>query len=373
MAVRKRGNYWYARWRGVDGRQEEKGGFLTKSKAENYANSKRLLANKGKRTKPSETEMTIGEFANAVWVKTLNVRVQTLVDYKRALESHIFKEFGDIPMQDIKRSDLQAWAAKMAKNGLSPKTIQKHLNLMASILKMAKDNDYIQINPFSTWKRGKAHKRFKVNPLTIEQVEKLASNLDPKYQLMVWLGYYTGARPSEMLAITWDRIDWATKEITIDRQLSRNTNTTFEKEGLKTKASTRKISMTQELEGLIRDHVDKYGLGPDGLLLKNRLGGVLRYPDAASLFRNAARAIGMREGEGLHQLRHSCVSTLIAMGINIKAIQEWVGHTSIVETMDIYGHLFVDSRSQVKAAWDAHNETGKRNAHLSVVSVVNVP
>ena len=369
MAVRKRGNYWYARWRGTDGTQEEKGGFRNKPDAENYANSMRILASKGRRTKPSETGMTIGEFANSVWVRTLNVREQTLLDYKRALEGHIFKEFANLPMQNIKRSDIQAWSAKMAKNGLSPRTIEKHQNLMAGILKMAKDNDYLQINPFSGWKRGKAQKRFKVEPLTFEQVEKIVSLISPKYRLMVWLGYYTGARPSEMLAITWDRIDWASKEITIDRQLSRNTKTTFEKKGLKTKASNRKISITQELEGLIKAHVDAYGLGPDGLLLKNRLGGVLRYPDAARLFRNATRSIGMREGEGLHQLRHTCVSTLIAMGINIKAIQEWVGHASIVETMDTYGHLFIDSRSQVKTAWDAHNESNKKKVELSVANI----
>jgi integrase len=369
MSVRKRGKFWSARWRGADGTQQEKGGFTNKPDAENYANSMRILASKGKRTKPSDTNMTVGDFANMVWVHTLNVREQTKLDYKRAMDSHILKEFGNTPMQNIKRANIQAWTAKMAKSGLSPRTIEKHQNLLAAVLKMAKDNDYIQINPFAGWKRGKAQKRFKVEPMTFEQVEKIANCLSPQYRLMVWLGYYTGMRPSELLGLTWDRIDWDTKEITIDRQLSRNTNYTFEQKGLKTKASNRKISMTQELEGLIRNHVGTYGLGPEGLLLKNRLNGVLRYPDAARLFRNATRSVGMREGEGLHQLRHTCVSTLIAMGIHIKAIQEWVGHASIVETMDTYGHLFVDSRSQVKTAWDAHNSSKSRKIELGLVKL----
>ena len=47
-------------------------------------------------------------------------------------------------------------------------------------------------------------------------------------------------------------------------------------------------------------------------------------------------------GEGLHQLRHTCVSVLIAEGANPKEIQDWVGHASIEETMDTYGHLFPD-------------------------------
>ena len=72
-------------------------------------------------------------------------------------------------------------------------------------------------------------------------------------------------------------------------------------------------------------------------------GKVFRYKGAIEMFRVAARAIGLKVGEGLHQLRHTCVSVLIAEGANPKEIQEWVGHASIEETMDTYGHLFPNS------------------------------
>ena len=41
----------------------------------------------------------------------------------------------------------------------------------------------------------------------------------------------------------------------------------------------------------------------------------------------------------LHDLRHSCASLLIAQGVDIKIIQEWLGHSSIANTGNIYGHL----------------------------------
>lgn len=41
----------------------------------------------------------------------------------------------------------------------------------------------------------------------------------------------------------------------------------------------------------------------------------------------------------LHDLRHSCASLLIAQGVDIKIIQEWLGHSSIATTGNIYGHL----------------------------------
>ena len=41
----------------------------------------------------------------------------------------------------------------------------------------------------------------------------------------------------------------------------------------------------------------------------------------------------------LHNPRHSCATLLIAQGVDIKIIQEWLGHSSIATTGNIYGHL----------------------------------
>ena len=40
-----------------------------------------------------------------------------------------------------------------------------------------------------------------------------------------------------------------------------------------------------------------------------------------------------------HDLRHSCATLLYDSGIDMKAIQEWLGHSNISTTMNIYAHL----------------------------------
>lgn len=40
-----------------------------------------------------------------------------------------------------------------------------------------------------------------------------------------------------------------------------------------------------------------------------------------------------------HDLRHSCTSLLLANGVPLKQIQEWLGHSDISTTMNIYAHL----------------------------------
>jgi integrase len=49
-------------------------------------------------------------------------------------------------------------------------------------------------------------------------------------------------------------------------------------------------------------------------------------------------------GDGkFYDLRHTCVTLLLAQGAHLKAIQVHLGHSSIQVTMDRYGHLFPDA------------------------------
>lgn len=45
-----------------------------------------------------------------------------------------------------------------------------------------------------------------------------------------------------------------------------------------------------------------------------------------------------------HDLRHSCASLLYAHGVSLKKIQEWLGHSNISTTANIYTHLSFDSK-----------------------------
>ena len=81
-------------------------------------------------------------------------------------------------------------------------------------------------------------------------------------------------------------------------------------------------------------------------------GGLWRYKDACAMYRDIARPMGIEKNKGLHQLRHTFVSTLIQLGVNAKQIQKWVGHESILETMDIYGHLFPNSLNELSRKLD---------------------
>jgi len=362
--ARLRKNGWQARWRLRTGRETSKDGFPSKKAAEAFGFEQEQLEKRFKNTKTSDLKLTLFEFVDEVWAGTLTVRKQTKRSYQGDLNKHILPEFGDVVMASIKPVDIEKWAVMLHEvKGLSERMVEKQVNMLAQILKKALENDYLHATPFAKIKRPKAKKRNKVIPLTYEQVEKLASILPKQYRLIVWIGYYTAMRPSEALGVTWEQLNFSTNQIVIDRQLSRDPSFIHEPEGLKTDASYRTIGFAKDLQSLIRAHVDEFGLGPEGLLLKSRTGKAWRYHDAAQMFRAAAKKVGLKPGEGLHQLRHTCVSVLIASGANFKQIQAWVGHASITETLDTYGHLFPESMMDLADKLDSYvaNEIGKED------------
>jgi len=72
------------------------------------------------------------------------------------------------------------------------------------------------------------------------------------------------------------------------------------------------------------------------------------------MFREVLTSIGIRiDGEGLHNLRHTFVSNAIRRGVSAKRIQVWVGHKSITETMDTYGHLFPSTLKDLASNLDS--------------------
>lgn len=54
----------------------------------------------------------------------------------------------------------------------------------------------------------------------------------------------------------------------------------------------------------------------------------------------ALAEIGLPLAVRTHDLRHTCASLLIELGAHPKAIQDWLGHSDITVTMNLYGHLF---------------------------------
>ena len=70
----------------------------------------------------------------------------------------------------------------------------------------------------------------------------------------------------------------------------------------------------------------------------DELGERMRANYLTSAFPKFLESHGLRRMR-FHDLRHSCASLLLANGVPLKQIQEWLGHSDIGTTANIYSHL----------------------------------
>lgn len=147
------------------------------------------------------------------------------------------------------------------------------------------------------------------------------------------------------------------KELRVERQcitLSVGDNTKpFLTDHLKTKASRRRVPLPDFVVEALDAHLQAAQLGPQGALFLSSRGMLWRRTAFNTfLWKPSLERASLDSGYGFHALRHTYASGLIAQNIHPRVIQARLGHASITETMDTYGHLFPDSDEATSTALD---------------------
>ena len=102
---------------------------------------------------------------------------------------------------------------------------------------------------------------------------------------------------------------------------------------------------------LLRAHIERYGLAPDGRLFRSEAGGVL-YPSSYNRVWHQARMLGLtpaRRASVLarrpYDLRHGGISLRLNAGVPVTQVAEWAGH-SVEVLLTIYAKC-IEGRDQV--------------------------
>ena len=80
-----------------------------------------------------------------------------------------------------------------------------------------------------------------------------------------------------------------------------------------------------------------------GYVCVNEIGDLIKPHYVTESFPKLLKANGLRHIR-FHDLRHSCASLLLANGVPMKQIQEWLGHSDFSTTANIYAHLDYSSK-----------------------------
>ena len=303
------------------------------------------------------------------WLEMMknSVEVTTYASYVQAIKSKINPyfdaRFPALTLSQITPKHIQDYYTwEMTENNVSANTvIHRHANIRKA-LQYAFKTGLIDINPADRIERPKKVK-FVGSTYNDQELEQLfAVTKGDLIELPVMLAAFYGLRRSEVLGLKWDAIDFEKKTITIKHTVTQTTldgkSVIIEKDRTKTKSSYRTLPLVKPFEDALlrkkaeqaenrrlcgkcydKSHLDYINVNEMGKLITP---GFLTQHFSLVLERNGMKKIRF------HDLRHSCASLLYSNGVALKDIQEWLGHSDISTTSNIYTHL--DYSSKVASA-----------------------
>ena len=190
--------------------------------------------------------------------------------------------------------------------------------------------------------------------LNPREIRALLDKAPERYKALLTTAILTGARQAELLALTWDNVDWEHQQICVRRSLCRQRD---EKGGIvfnppKTKAGNRRVDMAPELVKALKDWRTMQQLDRECMSDKNRaqaeeydlvFPSPTGYPESHSNmlrdgFYPALKASKIKKIK-FHWLRHTYASLLIEMKENLAYIASQLGHSSPEITLRVYTHF----------------------------------
>ena len=292
-----------------------------------------------------------------IWLEQIARTVDevTLQGYRILADGHILPYFDEcrIPLIKLDHHGIQRYIDTKSesgrldgKGGLSPRSLKLHKNIINQTLSLAVQNKLIPSNPcqFVVLPQGVRYESTFYNE---RQLRELFAALrdDPLLPLVKITAWY-GLRRSELLGLQWDSIDFEGKTMTIRHTVSKVT-TVVAKDKTKNASSRRTFPLIPEALEIFREakrQEDENRVDFGREYQQNSY--VFKWPDGhvyspdyiSHRFRTLLKQHGLPHIR-FHELRHSCASILIAAGWTLKDVQEWLGHSDVKMTANIYAHL----------------------------------
>ena len=267
----------------------------------------------------------------------------------------------NLTLRELEARHLQMFYSEMIRK-VKPNTVIHYHAIIHSALKYAVKTDMLVQNVADKVDRPKKNS-FQPVFLSAEEMQKMFEALrGTKLELPVLVAAFYGFRRGEVLGLKWDAIDFERGTISVIRTVTTITldgkQTEIEQQSAKTKSSLRTLPLigsfreyflqvkeAQELNKQICGNC--YNHEYDGFVFVDELGERMRANYLTSAFPKFLESHGLRRMR-FHDLRHSCASLLLANGVPLKHIQEWLGHSDFTTTANIYAHL--DYKSKITSA-----------------------
>lgn len=326
--------------------------------------------------------LTINDLYN-LWVQLKKgLKDNTFSNYKYMYTQFVQPDFGNTKISELKRTDVRAFYNMLAdERNLRATTIDAIHTVLHQVLELGVEDEYLRYNPsdnaLKELKRAHNYDSEKRRALTIPEQELFEEFLAkdgpyhkwyPVFTIMLW----TGLRVGEITGLRWCDVNFEENIISVNHTLvyykEKENGCIFAVNTPKTAAGVRNVPMLPKVKEAFliekqyqEEREIKCNVSVDGytdFIFVNRFGGVQNQGTLNKALRRIIRDCNyevMDSGKkdmvtlprfSNHILRHTFTTRMCEAGMNIKAMQEILGHADAETTMDIYA----DATQELKTA-----------------------
>jgi len=263
------------------------------------------------------------------------VSPHTVAAYRRDLE-HFLRCVGDMALADINRAQVQDWLVASHAEGLAPTSLARHLSALRSFLdtsvrmRWCSENVADGITPPKQSKRLPRTLPPEQTALLLQPAGVASENRD---LALLAVMYGCGLRVSEVAGLNLVDIDMHDADMRV-----------------RGKGGKERISPIPDgVHALLSDYLDLRMAFADvhqQALFLNRSGGRLSVRGIQRMLKKRALVTGADVSVTPHRLRHSFATHLLAGGVDLRAIQELLGHASL-STTERYTHLDIHKLTDI--------------------------
>ena len=279
----------------------------------------------------------------------------TLSAYRGIVQNHIIPFFSKhkVLLVDITPQHIQDYYNYKVTSGLSPGSVQRHHSLIRKALQNAVLKDIILFNSADRTQRPK-QKKYIPQIYDAKQLKALINAVkDTAIEVPITICCHYALRRGEVLGLQWKNVDFENRTILICSSVVRASKTIFQ-DSTKTQSSNRILPMNDEIYNFLTLHKKKQ---KDNCYLFGKMYNdndfVCTWPDgkpfSPEYLSHAFKRILKKNSLPsirFHDIRHSVATGLLNSGIDLKVIQEYLGHSTIGITANYYLHPDINEKSK---------------------------
>jgi integrase len=297
---------------------------------------------------------TVAE-AGKIWVEAAELEgleQSTVESYAAHLRLHIAPAIGTKKLCDLTKGDVQGFSDDLRKAGMSPAMVKKVLASLGSLVAEAVDRDLVASNVVRDITRSRKRRKSTrptpklkvgVDIPAPHEISAILAHAKGRWRPLLLAAAFTGLRASELRGLRWADVDLKANKLHVTQRADK-----FNKIGPpKSEAGKRAVPFGPMLRNSLREWKLACPHSALDLVFPNTRGNIEALPNILQrglmptvLAAGIVNAQGKPKYTGMHCLRHFYASWCIDRQLPPKVIQTRMGHSTISETFDTYGHLF---------------------------------